>query len=327
MMISKIKNAYLLMNKRATDKCLKRFSFVRWNCIFPFLLFCKGTGVSKKRIRSIYDILKDKPGVKSVRLSSTDTVSLVSDDGFYKFPITEDSDKRIDAEYENWKAARGVNPELIIPDEEIIRQDRVTYLKMPLLQAVPDGIGPRSYNYVLNSLHSPITLSDTEITEDIERGCAVLESISGLSQAKEFIGSFERGWLGLKAFRSPTHGDLHPGNIMQLNDRPVLIDMDRFDLNGFTGFDLIHLYLQIMKTSTKGWMYRLKEIKLEEVSAAFNTGIFDLYSAQERNIYKTAYWIDRIGKEQKFGDNLTPAILEQTRSMFSFVKEHWVNPV
>ena len=326
MTMSKIKNVVLLMNKKAIDKCLKKFSFIRWNVLFPFLLFCKGTKIPKMRIRSIYNILQEKKCVKSIKLSSTDTVSLVSQSSFYKFPITEDGDKRINLEYVNWKVARNVKTELIIPNEEFIRHGHVAYLKMPLLQITPDEIKSHSYSHVLNSLHFPRTLSDTEITNDIKRGYEVLGSICGLSWDEAFVESFERGWLRLKAFRSATHGDLHPGNIMQYDNHPVLIDMDRFDVNGFTGFDLIHLYLRTVETSTKGWMYRLKEIKLKEVLEEFDTDVFDLYSPQEWNMFKTAYWIDRIGKEQKFGNKLTPALRAQTLSMFSYIKEQWVNP-
>ena len=327
MIMSKIKNISLLMNKRAINRCLRRFSHVRWNIVFPFLLFCRGIRVRKKRLKSIFNILKTKSCVTSIRLSSTDTVSLVCDYAFYKFPLTEDSDKRIIAEFENWKVAREIKETLIIPDVEIIKNDQVLYLKMPLLQVIPEKNRTQSYSYVLNSFYSQKALSKTEMTDDIKHGCEIIKHLDFSDHHESFIIDFENRWLNIKAYRSTTHGDLHPGNIMQINGKFVLIDMDRFEMNGFTGFDLIHLYLQIMETNIKGWMPRLKEITTEEISVTLNTEVFDSYSTQEWNIFKTAYWIDRIGKEQKYGDKFTPALREQTRSMLSFVKAQWINNV
>ncbi len=327
MIISKIKNMSLLMNKRAINKCLRKFSYVRWNIVFPFLLFCRGIRVRKKRIRSIFNVLKKKTCVTTIRLSSTDTVSLVADSSFFKFPLTEDSDKRIIAEFKNWKVAREIKDVLIIPDVEFIKYEEVSYLKMPLLQVIPENNRTQSYNFVLNSFYYQKSLCKTEMTDDIKHGCEIIKYLDFSDRQESFIIDFESRWLNLKAYRSTTHGDLHPGNIMQINGRYVLIDMDRFEINGFTGFDLIHLYLQMMETNIRGWMPRLKEITTEEIKETLNTDVFDSYSTGEWNVFKTAYWIDRIGKEQKYGEKFTPALREQTRSMLSFVKAQWINHV
>ncbi len=53
----------------------------------------------------------------------------------------------------------------------------------------------------------------------------------------------------------PTHGDLHRGNLMRLDNRIQVIDFDRFRNNGCPLFDLLHFYLSEAQRGTgKPWL-------------------------------------------------------------------------
>jgi thiamine kinase-like enzyme len=315
-----IKSVIRFLDNKAIVLCLRKYEFWRWRIVLPLLLKVRGINVQKNRIRNMCIMLNGRV-LSQVRLSSTNAITLITENSFLKIPLTESCERRIVFEFDQWKSVIDQFHQIVIPEEKLCTFKDQQYLQMPILSSVPCELTECCCMQIMKVLYSERKWVKGYITDDVINGFSILSCIVEKREFDIFKEEVKKRWNEINICLTPVHGDFHPGNVMFYEGRGVLIDMDRYSNSGICIFDLIH-YRLANSNQYLYWMDGLKGLSvkdIEKICLAETAEIIGDLSEREWDIVKMMYWIDRIGKENKYEIILTTALINNIRLMFQYI--------
>ncbi len=303
---------------RLAAKILSSRNFFCWSKGLPVLLRYRDE-ISKDGIELAFSLLKeDDDKVSSARLSSTNSINLTTAEYFYKIPITKNCEKRIESEFYNWN---------IINQDETVRDYFVSglslegsdygirYIKMPLLAPRDNMVESFVQEFLLEEKKLG-NKSPAQWSDDMKKGYETLKRVIPDRLYFDTIDCIMSDWEKRIVSYGFTHGDLHNGNVIMQDNRFVLIDTDRCVFNGAQDFDGIHFALASVNDKGYLWMSYLAALTNEKLLQYVGE------ACQETNLdiqLKTAYWLDRVGKEYKYGQKMDKYYVNQIYSFLQFI--------
>jgi len=183
-------------------------------------------------MKDIKALLND---AERVSISGTGVLIIVYKEKVIKFPLGVKSKKSLEKEYENYITIKNLSPSLVDYDLE----DKDTYHEMDKLFNV-SHIMP-SFRYVYK------TLEKIKIDKNrIDSNRLFNNTLLILQKKCKDIVDFEVIKNNIKNIETMAmHGDLTQYNIMQTKKgKFVMIDLDRFTLDGFKDLDRVHYVVE-----------------------------------------------------------------------------------
>lgn len=237
--------------------------------------------------------------IRSITISSTQTILVRTSIYFYKIPLTKESRQRINQAIKAQNVLQSQFPSLAqyaVVDTKFYQIGSLIYSKEPLCD--------------------PVELDELQI-EDLFRLYfkAVdqyaqklgLDLCGRLSRVIEFAKVSMKDELGVKnqvrklSERTwpiaPTHGDFHRSNVIKLKDgRLALTDWDRFEVSGPYHIDAIHAFLRgLMHTSRITWPEAIETLKQEILQAPLKKK--SIYGMDIDYDILTLYVLDKLEKD------------------------------
>ena len=198
------------------------------------LLSQKNLYVDKKYINSdLLKSLKKFSKFSKFSISTTGSLILFYSDKVIKIPLSDVSKESLEKNYENYLLLKNSEFKIFV-DYKLHKVDK--YYEMDILETA--NISNYEVEKILeyfNAKSKKIRLSS--IKDKLFYNLYEVNKICGIKNV-----SLE----DIEVESCPMHGDLTQNNIMlNKNKQIVLIDLDRFEMDGIRGFDLLHFKIDM----------------------------------------------------------------------------------
>jgi len=202
------------------------------------ILSKKNLYIDKKYINNDFlKLLKKLNGFNKFSISSTGSLILFYSDKVIKIPLGDVSKESLEKNYKNYLLLKNSEFKELV-DYKLRRIDK--YYEMDKLKTVSVT------NYELEKLLERFYAKSKKIQLSSIRD----KLFYNLYNVNKICGIKNDSFEDIEIESCPIHGDLTENNIMQTkNKQIVLIDLDRFTMEGILGLDLLHF--EVDKKSRK----------------------------------------------------------------------------
>jgi len=179
----------------------------------------------------------------NVSLSGTGCLMIFHTETVVKIPLSLHTSKSLLSEYENYLNIKRSSLSALVAYRLVSVEDECQYFKMTRLKNVPNcgteierDIFEKLKSYK-GSVGSMCSLETQRVGLDVLVKNIDLKYTQDLLELRDLL-------LLIEVSKTAMHGDFTPLNIMENQGDIVLIDLDRFDLNGFCFIDEVHYYVE-----------------------------------------------------------------------------------
>jgi hypothetical protein len=237
--------------------------------------------------------------IRSITISSTQTILVHTNIYFYKIPLTKESRQRISQAIKAQNVLQSQFPNLAqyaLVSIKVHQIGNLIYSEEPLcVPAEPDELQIkdlfRLYFKAVNKYAQKKSLDLWgRLSRAIEFAKASTKDELGVENQVRHLS--ERTWP-----IAPTHGDMYAGNVVKLQDgRLALTDWDRFEVSGPYHIDAIHAFLRgLMHTSRITWPEAIETLKQEILRAPLKKR--SIYGMDIDYDTLTLYVLDKLEKD------------------------------
>lgn len=278
--------------------------------VLPLLFLLKGNPEVSRNFKKTLSFIKKQRAISKLSISPVNTLNFAAGKYFYKIGLDSHANKRLEIEHINWNKII-LNKDLVdlFPDELSFQVHKdLNVLKIKLFEPYENQMKAiEALNIVLARFKILGVKKPFSMTKDMQNGLDYIALHYG-SDTENLITNQLSQVKDNYVRIGPAHGDLHVRNILKdtagkaVKNKIVLIDLDRFTLQGIQALDCIHFLVDYHSRCNKiSWFEQLFRLHVHNwVLEESMQSLLACYNDLEQRKLLYIYLTDRVGKETMY---------------------------